>query len=287
MSRIEEALEKAARMRDQGSVVSQERESSAVSHLPPQAATQKIKVSNQLLVTANDSNTPAAEEYRKLKSNIVRLTKGEQFRNLIMVTSSVGSEGKSITALNLAMSLAMEYDHTVLLLDADLRKPSLQKYLGLDHKKGLADCLLDGLDVKDALVKTGIGRLSLLGAGREVSNPAEIFSSQRAREFFLEIRNRYHDRYVIIDTPPVLPFAETRSMCGFVDGVVLVVKEGGVSLDRISETVECLQGPPLLGIVYNQACGERHDESYYYYRQGNKNSAVASRSDRPLTQSAG
>jgi len=267
MSRIEEALEKAARMRGQGSVAVPPDRSDVAAHTPPQAAGEKLTVSNQLLVMANDPGTPAAEEYRKLKSGIVRLTRGEQFNNLLMVTSSVGSEGKSITALNLAMSLAHEYDHTVLLVEADLRKPSLQKYLGVDKQKGLADCLLDGVDVRDALVKTGIGRLSLLASGREVANPAEILSSQRAREFFLELKNRYHDRYVIIDTPPVLPFAETRSMCGFVDGVVLVVKEGGVSLEKISEALECLHGPSLLGIVYNQACREKLDASYYYYRQ--------------------
>lgn len=269
MSRIEEALEKAARMRGQAPSLWQESKSEVQHPLPPPNATKSIKVTNQLLVTASDPNTPAAEEYRKLKSSVVRLTKGDQFSNLIMVTSSIGSEGKSITALNLAMSLAMEYDHTVMLVDGDLRKPSLHKYLGIEQRQGLADCLVDGLDVRDTIVKTGIGRLSLLTAGRTVEHPAEIFSSQRASEFFLELRNRYHDRYVIIDTPPVLPFAETRSMCRFVDGVILVVKEGGVALDKISETIACLKGPSLLGVVYNQACKEReNDMYYYYYRQG-------------------
>jgi len=269
MSRIEEALEKAARLRGQNPSFCQENKSEAQHPLPLQNATSSIKVSNQLLVTASDPNTPAAEEYRKLKSSIVHLTKRDQFSNLIMVTSSIGSEGKSITALNLAMSLAMEYDHTVMLVDGDLRKPSLHKYLGIEQRQGLTDCLVDGLDVKDTLLKTGIGRLSLMTAGRAVEHPGEIFSSRRATEFFLELRNRYHDRYVIIDTPPVLPFAETRSMCRFVDGVILVVKEGGVGLDKISETIACLKGSSLLGIVYNQACTERENNLYYhYYRQG-------------------
>lgn len=263
MSRIEEALEKAAKMRSGSAPFVLP---GVAGHIPPPDSGEQVTVTNQLLIAANDPNTPAAEEYRKLKSNIVRLTKCEQFSNMLMVTSSVGSEGKSITALNLAISLAQEYDHTVMLVDADLRKPSLREYLGLEEKRGLAECLLDNLDIKEALVKTGIGRLSLLPAGRQMRNPTELLSSHRTRDFFTEIRNRYHDRYIIIDTPPVLPFAETRSICAFVDGVVLVVKEGAVSLKNITEAIECLKGPSMLGIVYNQASTENLGESCLYYR---------------------
>ena len=268
MSRIEEALEKAAKMRS-GSAPGRDFENPGIASYPAAPVSgEQITVTNQLLIAANDPHTPAAEEYRKLKSNIVRMTKGDQFNNMLMVTSAVGSEGKSITALNLAISLAQEYDHTVMLIDADLRKPSLQGYLGLKNTRGLAECLLDGLDIKDALIKTGIGRLSLLPAGRQMRNPTEIFSSQRARTFFTEIRNRYHDRYIVIDTPPALPFSETRSISGFVDGVVLVVKEGVVSLEKVAETIECLKGPTLLGIVFNQATAEGCGNLHQYYRSG-------------------
>lgn len=267
MSRIEEALEKAAKLRgDFTSVVSGEKKVTKV-HLPPPIGKDSIKVTNQLLVTVCAPQTPAAEEYRKLKSAIVKLTKGDCFRNMLMVTSSIGSEGKSITALNLAMSMAQEYDHTVLLIDADIRKPSIHSYLGIENKVGLTECLVDGVDVRDAIIQTGIGKLSLLPAGREVPNPAEIFNSQRFRDFFLEMKNRYHDRYIIIDTPPVLPFAETRSLSAIVDGIVLVVKEGLVTLNNITETMECLKGTALMGIVYNEASKEYHSDHYQYYRE--------------------
>lgn len=269
MSRIEEALEKAAQLRSSQPSAAVIGKSPVPTHLPPQMATENIHVTNQLLVMASAPNTPAAEEYRKLKSVIVKLTKGETFRNMLMVTSSIGGEGKTLTALNLAISLAQEYDHTVLLVDADIRKPSIGAYLGIGNRAGIAECLLDGLDLKDALIRTGIGKLSLLPAGREVRNPAELFSSQKMKEFLLEIKNRYYDRYIIIDTPPVLPFAETRSLSAIVDGTVLVVKEGLVSLPNITETMDCLKGTNLLGIVYNQAAMEQHSERYNYYRQGN------------------
>lgn len=267
MSRIEEALEKAAKLRvDLNPTISGERTVPKV-HLPPPINNHGIKVTNQLLVTASSPHTPAAEEYRKLKSAIVKLTKGDIFRNMLMVTSSIGSEGKSITSLNLALSMAQEYDHTVLLIDADIRKPSIHNYLGIENKAGLTECLVDGLDVKDAIIQTGIGKLSLLPAGREVLNPAEIFNSQKIRDFFLEIKNRYHDRYIIIDTPPVLPFAETRSLSAIVDGIVLVVKEGLVTLHNINETMDCLKGTALLGIVYNEALKEPLNDHCLYYRE--------------------
>jgi protein-tyrosine kinase len=274
MSRIEEALEKAAKLRSGMTLVAVPERADQRVHLPPPPAEEILQVENRLMVAVTDTHAPAAEEYRKLKSIIVKLTKADQFRNMLMVTSSVGSEGKSITSLNLALSLAQEFDHTVLLIDADIRKSSIHNYLGIENRIGLAECVLDGVDPRKALVRTGIGRLSVLPAGRVVSNPAEVFSSQRFRDFFLEMKNRYRDRYVIIDTPPVLPFAETRSLSAFVDGVVLVVKEGKVTLDNITETIECLKGSNLLGVVYNEATATPHADLQQYYRQAQAAAAV-------------
>ncbi len=267
MSRIEEALEKAAKIRT--GYVSEPSNDKPVSrfHVPPPVTMPALSVTNQLLVTVNNPQTQAAEEYRKLKSVIVKMTKEKSFQNMLMVTSSIGSEGKSLTSLNLALSLAQEFDHTVLLVDADIRKPSIHRYLGIENSTGLTDCLMDDVDVKDALIRTGIGKMSFLPAGRSVPNPAEVFNSQRMRDFLLELKNRYHDRYIIIDTPPVLPFAETRTLSGIVDGVVLVAKEGLVTLHNIKETMEYIKGAPVLGIVYNAAATEFNNDSYHYGRE--------------------
>lgn len=268
MSRIEEALEKAAKMRVEPISRETISKTAAGVHVPPPVAAAGLTVTNKLLVTVNDPYTQAAEEYSKLKSVIVRLTRMGSFLNMLMVTSSLGGEGKSLTALNLALSLAQEFDHTVLLVDADIRKPSIHSYLGIENSAGLTDCLLDNVDVKDALIRTGIGKLSFLPAGRSVPNPADVFTSQRMRSFFLEMKNRYQDRYIIIDTPPVLPFAETRSLSAIVDGVVLVAKEGLVTLRNIEETIEHIKGTLLLGIVYNEAATEFRYDSYQYCREG-------------------
>src|SRR6185369_8951140 len=113
----------------------------------------------------------------------VKIAQKDEFLNMLMVTSTVSQEGKSLTALNLALSLAQEFDHTVLLVDADVRKPSLHNYLGISNSLGLMDCLVDGVDVRDALIRTGIGKLSFLPAGRSVPNLTEVFTSQRMRDF--------------------------------------------------------------------------------------------------------
>lgn len=216
------------------------------------------------MVVINDPLSPAAEEFRKLKEALVKMTKRERFDNLIVVTSATANEGKSVTAINLAASLAGEYDHTVLLIDADLRRPTVHKYLNLGASKGLSDCLREGIDVGELLVKTEIAKLSVLPAGTPVANPVELFTSETMRRLFREMKTRYSDRYIIIDTAPVLPFAETRSIAGIADWTLLVVREGQPSLGQIQETLEALDNK-VLGVVYNAAQSPAGSSSYYYY----------------------
>lgn len=273
MSRIEKAMEKAAQLREGVTSPPADRQqkhfSNATPSQPPPipSVTNKITSDNPYLVNLNDPLSPTAEEYRKLKSILVKMTKGNDFfKNTIMVTSAVPHEGKTLTALNLAISLAQEFDHTVLLVDADLRRPSVQRYLNMDKKIGFSDILLEGTDIGSTIVPTGIGRLSLIPAGRAVSNPVELFTSQKMKDLIEEMKYRYPDRYLIFDTPPLLPFAETRSLTHLMDGVLFVVKERLASQENIKEAVEALRGCELLGIVYNDATLDQHDERYSYYR---------------------
>jgi len=182
-----------------------------------------MRPNNPCIVAYANPDSPIAEEYRKLKTVLLRMTRDE-FRNTLMVTSSVSGEGKSVTSANLAVMLAREYGQTVLLIDSDLRRPSLHEYLGMAPRVGLADCLEDRIDAGSAIVKTGIPKLSFMSAGKKVENPGELLSSQRMKEFLLELKHRYRDRYIIIDTPPILLFAETHAMSLLVDGVLVVVK---------------------------------------------------------------
>jgi receptor protein-tyrosine kinase/non-specific protein-tyrosine kinase len=279
MSRIEKALEKAAELRNKHQATP------SVSHVPSPVPIRdavvmselpapglSITPDNPLLVPLAAPLSQIAEEYRKLKSVLVKMTRKDEFKNIILVTSSVAGEGKSLTSLNLAISLAQEYDHTVLLVDADLRRPSIHRYLGITPEKGLSDCLQDSCDVGEALINTGIGRLVLLPAGNEVPNPVELFSSQRMERLLFELKHRYPDRYVILDTPPVLPFAEVQALSHLADGVLFVVKERLAPLKTVQEGLESLKGCNLLGIVYNDAEQQALD-SHYSYRYAERYAA--------------
>ena len=223
-----------------------------------------FKPTNPCVVTFNNPDSPVAEQYRKLKTLILKMTRKE-FRNTLLITSSVGGEGKSITCANLAIMLAREYGHTVMLVDADLRKPALQEYLGLKSVFGLSDCLNDRIDLGKAIVKTGLPKLSFLSAGKQVADPAELLSSYRMKDLLTELKNRYQDRYIIIDTPPTLLYAETLALSALVDGVVVVVKEGVASLQGVRDTLDVLKGATLLGIVYNDVSNASLDGSYRNY----------------------
>lgn len=220
---------------------------------------------NPSLVTIADPESPVAEEYRNVKAMIVRMTQQQGFQNTLLVTSSLSGEGKSVSAVNLAVTLSQEYDHTVLLVDADLRHPTLHKYLNVWTESGLSDCLENGLDVADAITKTGIDKLSLLPAGKGSDRPAELLSSGRMKDICAEIKSRYRDRYIIIDTPPVLPFAETRSLSSFVDGVIFVVRQGIASLHSIQEALDVLKKGTVLGILYNAVSREHLNGHHHYY----------------------
>ncbi len=224
-----------------------------------------IKIDNPYLVTVNDQGAPASEQYRKLKSLIVKLSQTGDFDKSLMVTSPVAGEGKTITSLNLAITMAQEFDHTVLLVEADIRKPSVLNNLGLKAEKGLTDCVLDGLDLKEVLVKTGIGSLSVLPAGRRVDNPVELFSSNRMQTLFAEIKSRYNDRYIIVDTTPLLPFAEPSYIANMVGAVVLVVREGLTTTDKLKRSLEMLKNHNLLGVVSNCVSRVNSLQGYYGY----------------------
>ncbi len=278
MSRIEQALEKAAHLRNAqaGNVPLKDTEGKHIGHemhhhpLPPAMPTDVPlpQIDNPFVATLNDPHSPVSEEYRKLKSVVSEYAKQDGFKNVIMVTSSVSNEGKSLTSLNLAITLAQEFDHTVLLIDADLRKPSIQSHLGMEPTKGLSEYLAGEADLSELLIRTGLGRLTLLPAGTPVKNPVEFFSSQKMKEFVKEIKNRYPDRFIIIDTPPVLAFAETRSLGAIVDGVLLVVREGQVTPESIAEAIKAFDSSKLIGAVYNDATMANLNGHYHYYYYG-------------------
>jgi exopolysaccharide/PEP-CTERM locus tyrosine autokinase len=272
MSRIEKAMEKAGQISSITATPSQPKytpekenwEQPAVSTQGDTASCQ-IDIESRRLVAMNDFNLPITEEFRKMKSIVMQLIKKDPANNLLLVTSSISGEGKSITALNLAISLAQEHDQHVLIIDADLRKPSIGRYLGLTTQKGLTEYLKENAPLDDLLIKTGLGSLIFLPAGASEINPVELFSSQKMKDLLTKLKERFSGGYIVIDSSPVLPFAEARILSTLADGVVYVVKESGTSVKNIQEGLGSLPEANILGLVYNQATTASLAGGYHYY----------------------
>ena len=179
MSRIEKALEKAAQLRGNAVPPKGLRQRDVRYPHAPRQTVGTTPIDDPYLVAYRDPASPASEEYKKLKARIVMSTKQESFKNMLLVTSAVGGEGKSITAANLALSLSQDYDHSVLLVDADVRKPSLSKLFNIPTDIGLSGCMEDDRAIGSALIKLGNGNLSFLPSGKLHDNPFELFCSHR------------------------------------------------------------------------------------------------------------
>ncbi len=256
MSRIEKALEKAVRSRESGT--------GGESLKPDISGSAEARINNNYIVTVTRPESPAAEEYRRLKSMLIKQTKSA-FLNTIMITSSVNGEGKTLTAVNLAVTLSQEIDHSTLLIDADFRNPMTHEYLGIEYESGLSDYLRGGIDISEVLIKTGIGNMVLLPAGSAVKNPVELLSSKRMKALIKELKQRYADRYIIVDTPPVLSCTEAIAVGSFVDGVVFVVREGRTGIKTVEDALNMMEGFNILGVVFNNASISNLDGDYSYY----------------------
>jgi len=172
--------------------------------------------------------------------------------NAVMVTSANLGEGKTLTAVNLAVSMARELDRTVLFVDADLRKPTVHKVLGLKTSRGLSDYLLKEAEIPDLLVNPGMQKLVVLPAGRPISQSSELLGSPRMEELVKEFRDRYPERVIIFDTPPILKSADALAFSRFMDGILVVVEVEKTRREEVKRVFELLDGKPLLGTVLNK-----------------------------------
>ncbi len=181
--------------------------------------------------------------------------------NSILVTSANPYEGKTFTSINLGVSIAKEFNRTVLIIDADLRKPTRRhtafstEFFTLDVEVGLTDYLKGEADIPDILINPGINKLTLIPSGRPVFNAPELLNSSRMEEMMEEIKSRYSsDRLVIVDGPAMLPFPSSI-LSRYVDGVLPVVEIEKTSTDDLKKMMDGLKGTPVLGTVLNKSRG--------------------------------
>jgi protein-tyrosine kinase len=234
----------------------------------------KLQVSG--FVTPTGSRTRIAEEFRVIKRPILlrAFATGEErieSGNLMMVTSAKPGEGKTFTAINLAMSMASERDIHVLLVDADVQRPSVFQVLGLPPQKGLLDVLSDSnLNPADVLTRTNIRNLTLMAAGTPSLATTELLASQKMIDLMQDIATRYQDRIIILDAPPVLASSEPSVLALHVGQVILVIEAGKTGRRAVEQTLTYIGGCPNISIVLNKAdSGSGRDEfggyGYGYY----------------------
>ncbi|CDF57718.1 CpsD/CapB family tyrosine-protein kinase [Thermobrachium celere] len=216
------------------------------------------------LVTIEKPKSPIAEAYRTLRTNIQFSSLDKKVKKIV-ITSSGPGEGKTTTALNLAVTLAQN-GHKTLLLDCDMRKPSIHKRLRISNLNGLSNILVGEVSFEDALNKGPVDNLDVVTSGTRPPNPAELLSSQRMINFIQGLDEKYD--YIVIDTPPVLMVTDAQVLSKYADGTLLVVASGEAEKDAVKRAKELLDkvDANILGVVLNKLDTSRKGYYGYYYQ---------------------
>lgn len=217
-----------------------------------------------MFVVEKKPKSIAAEAYRTLRTNIQYSSFDKEYRTIV-VTSSEPGEGKTITSGNLALALA-QGESKVLLVDCDMRKPSVHKHFKISNENGLTDLLLHKKTMEQVMVKYN-ENLTIVAAGRVSPNPSEMLGS-RAMGIFLEEMKEHFD-YVVMDTPPLGAVTDAQVLSTKVDGTILVVKAGATKKDVVMNSVNLIKkvNGNLIGTVLN---GVEQSKNKYYYYYGNE-----------------
>ncbi|MBK8974490.1 MAG: CpsD/CapB family tyrosine-protein kinase [Planctomycetes bacterium] len=213
---------------------------------------------NPYLVVFHDPTSFRAEQIRALRNQLVAMNPDGSAKTLV-VTSAIKGEGKSITTINLALAFAELERHSVLLVDADLRGPSVEDYLNLNPRPGLSDVLLDRVRLSDAIRHAGVRNLDVLGAGTRLTSPSEILTTTRFQDLFARLKEDY--RYVIIDTPPVLSATDASVIAARADGTLLTVRLEHSPKALTKQAIRNLQdlGANVLGVFVTEVRGTDPD----------------------------
>ena len=236
------------------------------------------------LVMLTAAQAPECEQYRTLRTHLFHAAEKKKTQ-VVTVTSTLAGEGKTSTVINLGLAIAQS-EKRVLVIDGDLRRPNVATYLGTRAKAGLGEALSGEGDPLDLLFTIEGHELYLLAVSRESANPTELLSSERLAEMIAGLR-QYFD-FILIDSPPVLPFADARLLANHADAVVLVVRAGMAQYETVEKAIEALPAGKILGVVLNDAelTKEAGYYDYYYnYAQRNQHRAWWQKLLRPIRNS--
>jgi len=281
MSQVYQALEKAEREREK------ESKKDSFSVIIPEELKEQIQKeeeptgnlsADKRLVSFFEPASLASEQFRKLRTYLFRLNFSEPLRT-IMVTSATSGEGKSFVTANLGVGIAHDLHAHALLVDCDLRNPTLSQWLGVQNGKGLSDYLKGNGTLPGLLKKTGIEKLTVLPAGHVQDNPAELLGSKRMEALVSELKSRYDDRLIIFDATPLLATTEPEVLSKLADGIILVVRAGMTPRETAKQAIASLDRGKVIGVVLNDLAFKSGglysryfgaDGYYYHYGYGKK-----------------
>ena len=214
------------------------------------------------LITVREPFSIGAEQYRVLCTRISQIVQSKP-SYILAVTSSAKEEGKSVTSLNLAISMAKDFDEKVLLIEGDLKNPSLHEYLKHPPGLGLSDVLEGRIDFTASSTQMFEGYLTVIFAGKITSNPSRLLSSPKMQEILNTARGYY--KYIIIDTPPIIPLADINIYSTLVDGFLLVIRAGRTPRSIVKKALSTISSEKVIGAVLNDV--EGNYSGYYYGRK--------------------
>ncbi len=315
MSKIYEALENAERKKAVGlkketplAVQPKQEKKTAPALRPKEERVEKHRAvyrpvlpdrmeSDRPLVSLLQPGSLGAEQFRKLRAHLLRADVQDGPKT-IMVTSATAGEGKTFVAANLAAGIAHDLHFHALLVDCDLRNPSLSQWFGIQNGHGLSDFLVGRANLSELLMKTKMEKLSILTGGGTQEKPAELIGSKRMEALVHELKSRYADRFIIFDATPLLATAEPEVLARLVDGILIVVRAGVTPRETIKQAIVSLDPKKILGFVLNDVefkssgLSSRYfgsDGYYTKYGYGNKGAEPRSSSGgvSPLRKRSG
>ncbi|MER2520900.1 MAG: CpsD/CapB family tyrosine-protein kinase [Bdellovibrionales bacterium] len=217
---------------------------------PSELATLDEKHFENHRILAHRPRSEEADAFRILRTQILQNMHKAGLRTLAITSPDYG-DGKTTIAVNLAISIAMDLKQTVLLVDLDLRKPNLHEYLGLTPRAGLSDYLINDVPIKECLIRPPFHRLNTLPGGTRVEHSSELLGSPKMTALAQELKNRYPDRLVIYDMPPVLRQDDVIAFAPNIDGILLVTHNGFTQKEALKRSLDVLGDATIVGTVLN------------------------------------
>ena len=256
-----------------------EREKIANHQEPQEKIAPEDTILDDKLVSFFAPSSMVTEQFRRLRTHIIKPNMSTETKT-IMITSAMPGEGKSLISINLAIIIALELQSHALLVDCDLRNPSVSRLFGLHQEKGLSNYLAGDAEINDLIMKTSIDKLSIIPGGPLEENPVELIGSEKMKNLINELKERYDDRYIILDTSPILATTEPTVLNQMADGIILVIKSGTTSREAVEQAIKALDKSKIMGVVLNnmefktKALMQKHfgaDHKYYDYRYVKRN----------------